>query len=138
MSEAGFCDVCGGARVFKSGQSAKGPWKGWFCPKGKACEGKPVWIKDEQQAPQRQAQAPQAPAPRVDARERSIAAQACCKAACEAAAGNAHLFTGRDECADWIVVLANRLMLAVVIAHSEGRPVVQQPAPAGPDSDIPF
>ena len=43
-NDAPECEECGRVMGYRTGSGAKGPWRGWFCPQGKACQGKPRWL----------------------------------------------------------------------------------------------
>lgn len=38
------CEECGRPMLYRTGESARGPWRGYFCPQGKGCPGKPRWL----------------------------------------------------------------------------------------------
>lgn len=169
----GFCEACGSPRKFHPAYTKRDGTHisaSWRCPQGRACVGKPIWLKDQPQQAQQppaanygpppqgqyppQGYAPPAavpPQPQTvytprpafdDVRERSIAAQACAKAACDAAGSIAPAMT--QEAAGWIVALADALFQQVV-RQAQGLPsgpVTPQGHPNAPsyqqDPDIPF
>lgn len=148
-----YCSEHRCKRKRRTGTSSRGPWVGWFC-QNKEC--KPIFEDD---APKNETKTEPAPAHsvQVDQRELSIAAQACCKAACEAAAGiyyheasnEATYYTTRA----WIVQLAQELLSQVVLPTMRGTPMPKQIVNGGEarmvgydernpppiqDADIPF
>lgn len=142
----GFCDVCGSERVYREGGvSRSGPRAGqaynpsWRCPT-QNCPGKAIWLKAQGGPPQLAPQAaPVAPRPNgqgPSVTDRSIAAQACCKAACEAAAGAiGPLALSPGQAHEWIVTLARQLYNGLVMPATEGQPM--RGSPIENDEDVP-
>lgn len=164
MSNGANCDKCGAVRVpIYDREKADGSIKGWRCPNGKrdgsGCQGKTLWLSPfggaHPQAPLR----PQGPPSRLLAppqaqgsRDRSIEAQACCKAACEMVGT---IFNGQGsacerEATEMVIRVAKRLMREVVLAAPVFQPDYQpaspnafaftedQQPPPHEDADIPF
>ena len=139
------CSNCGSdMQFFQAGVSNKTgqPYNpSWRCPN--KCQGTTQWVKPPGQQPQRP-QAPQQPARQpqrtpatFDSRERSIAAQACAKAACEAVAGLGLISSmgmSESQVMEFTVTLARRLYNDFVIPATRG---VQHPSVAGPADEPP-
>lgn len=159
MSNGGFCNECGTERTWiPSGTSRKTgePYEGfWGCPNRKNHAPKPRAQPNDRQGPPVPRQRSDAPGPSFDSRERSIAACACAKAACEALVGVQHLGMSGPQAHEWTVTMANKLFRQVVIPSLGMQltfPVAPAPAPSplpqqdepqyaetrGPDDDIPF
>ena len=139
------CSNCGSELAFKQAYTRQSDGKdvsaSWRCPQGCTGPGTIVWVKQQRQQPQRPqatqqpARQPQRPSANFDSRERSIAAQACAKAACEAAAGMAvGLGMSEAQALEFTVRLAKKLFNDFVLPASTGQ---QHPSVAGPTDEPP-
>lgn len=119
-----FCEVCGRERVFQPGGTSRKtgkPYNASYRCSTPQCTGQVVWLSKQYGAtpgpPERPVAAPRGPVG-PDVRDRTIAAQTCVKAACEAVSALCATRPASElkevVVHEWVVRLAQRLYNDVV------------------------